>query len=151
MAQKKLEPLEILSSLGINGTPTVTPVQGGFDMTTWKVEHEGQTYALRVFRPGRQKDYEREQGVMAAARAEGLPVPEVRAAGVCQDHPVLLLSWLAGRAVADELRARSWRMWRIGIVFGRMQAAIHAVPAPELLRQRPDAWIAWKGEGEQIL
>src|SRR5258708_40140578 len=88
---------------------------------------------------------------MAAARAAGLRVPEVQRAGVCQDRPVLLLTWLAGRTVEDELRARPWRLWSLGIVFGRMQAAIHAVPAPDLLRQQPDAWIAWKCEGEQTL
>jgi aminoglycoside phosphotransferase (APT) family kinase protein len=32
-----------------------------------------------------------------------------------------------------------------------MQAAIHAVPAPDLLRRQPEAWIAWKCEGEQTL
>lgn len=146
MTQTNLEPLEILSSLGIYGTPMVTPVQGGFDMAMWKVEHEGQTYALRVFRPGEQKNCERERVVMAAALAAGLPVPEVCAAGVWQDRPALLISWLPGRTVADELRARPWRAWRLGIAFGRMQVAIHAVPAPDLLRQLPDPGITWKDE-----
>lgn len=151
MTQTNLEPLEILSSLGIYGTPMVTPVQGGFDMAMWKVEHEGQTYALRVFRPGEQKNCERERVVMAAALAAGLPVPEVCAAGVWQDRPALLISWLPGRTVADELRARPWRVWRLGIAFGRMQVAIHAVPAPDLLRQLPDPGITWKDEREQAL
>jgi aminoglycoside phosphotransferase (APT) family kinase protein len=151
MTQTDLAPLEILRSLGIDGTPTVTPVQDGFDMAIWKVEYEDQTYALRVFRPGEHEECEHEQVVMAAARAAGLPVPEVNAAGVWQDHPALLITWLAGRMVADELRTRPWQVWRLGISFGRMQAAIHAVPAPGLLRQQPDAWIAWKCEGEQIL
>lgn len=151
MTQTTMQPLEILSLLGINGTPTVIPVQGGFDMAMWKVEYEGQTYALRVFEPGRHEDCERERVVMAAARAAGLPVPEVHGVGVWQDHPALLITWLAGRMVADELRARPWHLWRLGIVFGRMQAAIHAVPAPDLLRQQPEAWMAWKCEGEQTL
>ncbi|GER92268.1 hypothetical protein KDW_64300 [Dictyobacter vulcani] len=151
MTQIDLSPLEILRSLGIDGTPTVTPVQSGFDMAMWKVEYEDQTYALRVFRPGEHEECEHERVVMVAARAAGLPVPEVRAAGIWQDHPVLLITWLAGRMVADELRARPWQVWRLGISFGRMQAAIHAVPAPDLLCQQPDAWIAWKCEREQTL
>jgi aminoglycoside phosphotransferase (APT) family kinase protein len=151
MTQKNLVPLEILSALGINGTPTVTSVQGGFDMALWKVEYESQTYALRVFGAGRQEDYEREQAVMAAARSAGLPVPEVYRAGIWQDHPVLLITWLAGRMVADELHTRPWCLWRMGIVFGRMQAAIHSVPAPDLLQQRPEAWIAWKCEDDQAV
>jgi aminoglycoside phosphotransferase (APT) family kinase protein len=151
MTPSEPAPLEMLSTLGINGMPTVTPVQGGFDMAMWKVEHEGQTSALRMFPAGAQEDCEYERAVMAAARAAGLPVPEVRRAGVYQDRPVLLLSWLAGRTVEDELRARPWRLWSLGIAFGRMQAAIHAIPAPDLLRQQPDAWMAWKCEGEQTL
>ena len=151
MAQTNMQPLEILSALGIGGTPTVIPVQGGFDMAMWKVEYAGRTYALRVFRPGRRADCERERVVMAAARAAGLPVPEVHAAGVWQDHPALLITWLTGRMVADELRVRPWHVWRLGIEFGRMQAAIHAVSAPDLLRQQPEAWFVWKCEGEQRL
>ncbi|GHO50388.1 phosphotransferase family protein [Ktedonospora formicarum] len=151
MMPSELAPLEILQTLGINGMPIATPVQGGFDMAMWKVEHEGQISALRVFRVGAHEDCEHEQSVMEAARAAGLPVPEVQKAGVWQDRPALLLSWLAGRTVEDELRARPWRLWSLGIAFGHMQAKIHAIPAPALLRQRPDAWIAWQCEGEQAL
>src|SRR6266567_1353349 len=63
MTQTKMQPLEILSSLGINGLHTVIPVHGGFDMAMWKVEYEGQTYALRVFPPERQEDCERDHGM----------------------------------------------------------------------------------------
>jgi aminoglycoside phosphotransferase (APT) family kinase protein len=151
MTQSELAPLDILHTLGINGTPIVTPVQGGFDMAMWKVEHEGKTSALRVFRAGAHEDSEHEREVMDAARAAGLPVPEVLRAGVWQDRPALLITWLAGRTLEDELRARPWRLWSLGITFGRMQARIHAIPAPALLRQQPDAWITWQCEGEQIL
>ncbi|HLZ61148.1 MAG TPA: phosphotransferase [Ktedonosporobacter sp.] len=146
-----LQPLEILHSLGINGTPVATPLLGGFDMAMWKVECEGQAYALRVFRPGQHEDCKHEQVVMAAARAAGLPIPEVHVAGVWQDRPALLITWLAGRTVADELLTRPWCIWRLGLEFGRMQAAIHAVPAPALLQQQPEAWIAWDYDGEQIV
>src|SRR5260370_26186953 len=118
MAPSELAPLEMLSTLGINGVPTVTPVQGGFDMAMWKVEHGGQTSALRVFPAGAQEDCEYERAVMTVARPAGLPVPEVQRSGVCQDRHVRLLTWLAGRTVEDELRARPWRLWSLGIVFG---------------------------------
>ncbi|MEO6889288.1 MAG: aminoglycoside phosphotransferase family protein [Ktedonobacteraceae bacterium] len=88
---------------------------------------------------------------MEAAWATGLPVPEVQKAGVWQDRLALLISWLPGRTLEDELRARPWRMWPLGIAFGRMQARMHALPAPALLRQRSDAWIAWQCAGEQAL
>jgi hypothetical protein len=106
MTQTTMQPLEILASLGIDGTPTVTPVQGGFDMAIWKVKYEGQTYALRVFRPDRHEACERERVVMAAARAAGLPVPEAHRAGIWQNRSALLITWLSGRTVAGELRSR---------------------------------------------
>lgn len=47
MTQTDLQPLAILSTLGIDGTPTVTPVQGGFDMALWKVDmHTKNTLCL---------------------------------------------------------------------------------------------------------
>jgi aminoglycoside phosphotransferase (APT) family kinase protein len=151
MMQTDIQPLAILHALRIEGTPIIAPVQGGFDMAMWKVEHEGRSYALRVFRPGEHERCERERVVMEAAQAAGLPVPQVQAAGVWQDRPALLITWLTGRPLAEELRARPWHLWRLGIEFGRMQAAIHALPAPDLLRQQPDAWIAWQCEAEPAL
>ncbi|MDQ2715424.1 MAG: aminoglycoside phosphotransferase family protein, partial [Chloroflexota bacterium] len=68
-----------------------------------------------------------------------------------RDHPVLLLSWLPGRPVADELRARPWRAWSLGVLFGRMHAAIHAISAPAILLEHPDAWIDWKVPAEPAL
>src|SRR5260370_12721691 len=151
MMQSELAPREILSTLGINGMPTVTPVQGGFDMAMWKVEHEGQTSALRVFPAGAQEDCEYERGVMAAARAAGLPVPEVQRAGVYQDRPVLLITWLAGRTVEDDLRARPWRLGSLGDVFGRLQASDPAAHAPDQLRQQPDARDPRNGDSQQAI
>ena len=120
MTQTTIQPLEVLSLLGINGTPTVVPIQGGFDIAMWKVEYADQIYALRVFQSGRYADCEHEQVVMAAARSAGLPVPEVHATCVWQDHPALLITWLSGRTMADELRARPWHLWHLGSEFGRM-------------------------------
>ncbi len=151
MTQTELQPLDILHMLGIDGTPTVTPLQGGLDMAMWKVEREGQTYALRVFRVEAHEACEHERIVMAAARAAGLPVPDVHVVGVWQDRPVLLITWMDGRMIGDELRARPWLLWRLGIAFGNMQAAIHAVPAPAQLLQQPDAWIARQCEAEPVL
>src|SRR5258708_36013371 len=129
MSPSELAPMEMLATLVINGMPTVTPVQGGFDMAMWKVEHEGQTSALRMFPAGAYEDCEYEGAVMTAARAAGLPVPEVQRAGVYQERPVLLLTWLAGRTVEDELRARPWRQWSLRMRFCRMHAGIPAGPA----------------------
>jgi aminoglycoside phosphotransferase (APT) family kinase protein len=147
-----VQPQEILSALGIQTTPTsISRVKGGFDMPMWKIEFPDQTYALRVFGAARQEDYQRERVVMAVALAAGLPVPEVKAAGSWQDYAALLITWLPGRTMADELRAHPWRLWSLGREFGRAQAGIHAVTAPDLVGRQPDAWTAWECQSDPSL
>lgn len=144
-------PLDILHELGIDNVSRVTPLQGGQDMAMWKVECGNLVYALRVFRAGAHKQCAHERAVMAAAHSAGLPVPEVHMAGVWHDRPALLITWINGRMLSDELRSRPWRIWRLGRLFGEMQAAIHTVSAPAHLLQQPDGWIAWQGEDEPLL
>jgi aminoglycoside phosphotransferase (APT) family kinase protein len=146
-----IDPRAILETLGRGDATAVVPVRAGSDTAIWRVESAGHLYALRVFPPGREDDCEREIAVMQAALAGGIPVPRVHAAGTWRDRSVLLLSWLPGRPMAEELRARPWRAWKLGVQFGRMQVAIHAVPAPGVLRQRLDTWIAWAGPAEESL
>jgi aminoglycoside phosphotransferase (APT) family kinase protein len=141
----------VLQTLGLTDATAVSRVHGGSDTAIWQVERAGETYALRVFRKGQHDDCEREKTVMQTAMVAGLPVPQVHTTGIWRDHPVLLLSWLPGWPVADELRVRPWRAWQLGVLFGRMHAAIHTLPAPGILHQHPEAWIDWLGPGEQSL
>ena len=151
MRFEDLDPYAILKTLGLSEATAITPVHGGSDTGIWQVERGSKVYTLRVLRRGGHADGEREKVVMETARSSGLPVPQVHATGIWHDHPALLLSWLPGRPVADELHARPWRAWQLGVAFGRMQALIHAVPAPGILLQRPDAWIKWSGSDEETL
>lgn len=151
MIHQHLDPYAILQVLDVHDAVNVTPVQGGTDTAIWRVERAGQIFALRVFQRGQFDDCRLEQEVMQAAQVAGLPVPQVHASGNWQEHPALLLSWLPGRPVFEELRARPWRARRLGTLFGRMHAAIHELPAPDVLRQQSEAWIRWSGSGEQAL
>src|SRR5712692_4483897 len=134
MAHDDLDPYALLQTLGLTDATAVTPVHGGSDTAIWQIERADEVYALRVFGEGEYGDCEREQQVMQAALQSGLPVPQIHAAGTWRDHPALLLSWLPGWPVAEELRVRPWRTWKLGVLFGRMQAAIHTLTAPALLR-----------------
>jgi Ser/Thr protein kinase RdoA (MazF antagonist) len=82
---------------------------------------------------------------METAHAAGLPVPTIQAVGSWRGRPTLLLSWLPGRPIAEELRRAPWRIWSLGVAFGRMQAAIQALPAPDPLAAQSGAWIGWLG------
>jgi len=53
--------------------------------------------------------------------------------------------------MAEELAARPWRAWPLGVLFGRCQADIHGRPSPEALRTAGRAWIDWAGPGEEPL
>ncbi|MBA2679113.1 MAG: aminoglycoside phosphotransferase family protein [Ktedonobacteraceae bacterium] len=145
MTNDDLDPHAILHVLGLTDATSVTPVHGGSDTAIWQVERGGSIYALRVFGEGRHDDCEREKLVMQATFAGGLPVSQVYAEGIWHEHPALLLSWLPGWPLADELRVRPWRAWKLGILFGHMQASIHALPAPGGLDEHPDTWIMWLG------
>jgi len=151
MEQDACDPFAILKMLGITTTCTVHPVKGTTDSMVWKVKHAEQIYALRVFQKGRHEMWERECIVMQDAYAAGLPVPQIFAQGIWHDYPAMLIAWVRGRTVYDEINARPWRTWRLGMLFGRMQAAIHALSAPDLLQQNPTAWITSLGAMDFLL
>src|SRR6266699_7203725 len=113
MTYKDLDPHAILQILELPDATAVTPVHRGSDTAIWKVERARKVYALRVFESGQHEDCEREKMVMRAALLAGLPVPQVHAAGIWRDHPALLLSWLPVWPIADELRVRPWRAWKL--------------------------------------
>jgi aminoglycoside phosphotransferase (APT) family kinase protein len=147
----ELDPLAILAQLGVTSPSAVTPVSGGWDTLIWRVEHGRATYALRVFRPDQTAQWRREVAVMQSAAERGLPVPRVHGTTVWQEHPALLLSWCPGRPLLDEVRARPWQVWALGVAMGRLQARLHAAPAPAALAQVLPAWIPRAGEAELAL
>ena len=127
----ELDPQRILSELGFSRTPDkVTRVSGGWDTTLWRVDSQGRSFALRVFSVEQARTSQREAVVMRALSEQGLPVPALRAEGVGQGRPALLLDWCPGRTVMEELTARPWHIWRLGVEMGRMHARIHLASVP---------------------
>lgn len=141
----------ILTSLGVADATVITPVSGGYNTAIWRIDRPNGADALRVFRPSQIESFQRELLTMQVARQCGIPVPEVQATGMWREHPVMLLSWLPGRPLAQELLAHPWRLWPLGVQFGRMQAAIHAVPAPLALQSAGADWIELAGLEETAL
>jgi aminoglycoside phosphotransferase (APT) family kinase protein len=148
MTGDDLDPAAILGALGWGDAAVVERVTGGWDTALWRVERDGAGYALRVFRPEQADTCRREAAVIEAASAAGLPVPSVHAVGTWRDRPAQLLAWCPGRTVLAEFAAHPWRTWSLGVLLGRTQAAIHATPAPAILRDGVRAWPAWAGPDE---
>jgi aminoglycoside phosphotransferase (APT) family kinase protein len=135
----ELDILAVAAALGLRAVAQATPTSGNSGAATWRVVHAGGTSAVRIFSAGHMVAVDREQRVMETARAAGLPVPAIERLRMWQDRPVMVLEWMRGRTVADELAARPWRTWHLGHVFGQMLAAIHQVPAPGGI----STWLDW--------
>jgi aminoglycoside phosphotransferase (APT) family kinase protein len=128
------DPHAILSALGIEEPTSVTPIAGGWDTALWRVTNtRGTTHALRVFRPEQAKTCHREAVVMRMLGEHGLPVPAVHAEGQFQDPPALLIGWCPGRTVLDDVKAKPWRIWRLGVAMGQVHARIHAIQLDDTL------------------
>lgn len=150
MTHVALDTIAILAALGVTDATAATPVSGGQDTAIWRVEHGGMVSALRVFRPDQARMSQFEVSAMRLAAASGLPVPVVRAEGVWQKRPALLLSWCEGRTLLGAFQKQPWRLRSLALQFGRMQARIHTVNAATLVSHRGD-WISWVGPDEMRL
>ena len=143
MAHAALDPIAILAALGVVDAAAVTPVSGGQDTAIWRVDCASGRYALRVFAPDEERKCRREVATMRAAAAGGIPVPTVDAEGMWQGRPALTLSWCPGQTLFAALRAHPLRVWSLGVIFGQMQARLHAIPLPETPPYAPDQWLDW--------
>jgi Ser/Thr protein kinase RdoA (MazF antagonist) len=146
--ESSLDPHAILAQLGVHTVQAIAPVAGGTDTALWRVEHDQNVSALRVFRPGSAPVYLRELAALELAAGHGLPVPAVRAHGRWSDRPALLLAWCAGLPLADSLRRHPGQLVRLGRAFGQMHARLHRVAAPALHDIAPGDWIDWHGAAD---
>lgn len=146
-----LEATAILAALGVTSVAAIAPVGGGTDAAIWRVEHDGLTSALRVFRPEQAEACRREVQALIAAGQAGVIVPEVRAAGAWRNRPAQLLSWCPGVPLWEAIRRWPWRVWALGLAFGRAQAQIHRITAAPQLADLQRDWIAWAGPADEQL
>lgn len=135
------DPHAILSALGVVHADAVTPVLGGQDAALFRVAHGTNTSALRVYAPGRERQRDFEIQVMQHAATSGLPVPAIRATGIWQARPALLMEWLPGETIADAVTREPSLAGPLGTAAGRMLARIHAIQPPRVVLDRP--WLDW--------
>jgi aminoglycoside phosphotransferase (APT) family kinase protein len=151
MSRQAIDPQAVLATLGVTDGSVIAPLSGGTNTAMWRIERRGVPFALRLFRADQVSTWQREVATMRAASAGGIPVPRVAGQGMWQERPALLLSWCAGRPLLDLVGDRPWRLWQLGVAFGRMQARIHRVPAPFDLTPDAHAWIGWAGRHHDAL
>lgn len=137
----QLDPYAVLAALGVVDADAVTPVMGGLDAALFRVERGSETWALRVYAAGRERQRTFETLVMLHASEGGVPVPAIRAAGISAERPALLMDWLPGRTVADAIIDEPSLAEPLGLAAGRTLAEIHAIQPPRIVLERP--WLTW--------
>src|SRR5690606_10926318 len=80
-----------LAAPGAVDADAVTPVMGVLDAALFRVERGSETWALRVYAAGRERQRTFETLVMLHASEGGVPVPAIRAAGISAERPALLM------------------------------------------------------------
>lgn len=137
-----------LTGAGIGVQGSLTALQRGLGANEiWKLEPgAGESpLVVRLFGPGKQVPADREAAAMRAARANGVPVPEIVASGAVGDRPVLVTSFVPGHLAADAIFANPANAAELGAALGHTLGQIHLIPAPDLGRP-PDAWLDLGGD-----
>lgn len=137
-----------LTATGVAPEGTLTALQRGLGSNEiWKLEPGAgePPLVVRLFGPGKQASADREAAAMRAARASGIPVPEIINRGTMADRPVLVTIFVPGHLTADAIFAAPTTAADLGTALGRTLAHIHLIPAPDLGR-KPDAWLDLAGD-----
>ena len=137
-----------LAETGIAPHGSLTALQRGLGSNEiWKLEPGAgePPLVVRLFGPGMQVPADREAAAMNAARAGGIPVPEIIASGNMADRPVLVTTFAPGHLAADAIFANPGAAAALGTALGRTFGQMHLTPAPDLARP-PDAWLDLAGD-----
>ena len=144
-----IDPQGALATLGYAETSEPRRVKGGWDTLLWRFRTpDGREHSLRVFYlPGRNEIAWRERIALEACATAGLPAPRVETVGEVEGLPAMVLSWCPGIPILAFVEKKPWALWRLGRLFGRAQAQMHAVAPPaEFVAVAPDDWVYRGGE-----
>ena len=147
--ETKIDPREVLAGLGFAETSEPRRVKGGWDTLLWRFgTPDGREHSLRVFcLPGRNEIAWRERLALETCAIAGLPAPRIEKLGEIQGLPAMVLSWCPGIPILAFVEKKPWALWRLGRLFGRAQAQMHAVAPPnEFVAAAPDDWVYRGGD-----
>lgn len=136
---------QALTALGYTETSEPQRVKGGWDTLLWRFgTPDGREHSLRLFvLPTRQEIARRERIALETCARVGLPAPRVEKVGEVEGLPALVLSWCPGLSILSFIEKKPWTLWRLGRLFGRTQAQVHAVDPPaEFVETAPDDWVS---------
>ena len=133
---------KILEKLKIRDAVSVSVVTEGTASHVWKIVRQGgSVYAIRVMGSEHLKQFHREMNTMNHVRVEGLPVPEVYQVEEVEGNAVMVMEWVRGETVFQQLLEQDHRANEIGVKFGEMQAALHDISYKEITHVLDENWL----------
>ncbi len=121
----------VLEALGAASVSGVERLTGGASRETWTCIADGEPVVVQCQRPGADKDMSIEAGVLRAARAAGVPVPEVLAFTGHGDRAATLITRrVSGETIARKiLRDDAFATARatLAAALGRALANVHRI------------------------
>jgi aminoglycoside phosphotransferase (APT) family kinase protein len=139
-----IEPRRVLDQFGFADATDPVAVPGGWETLLWRfTTSDGAEHALRVYRlDGAEQAAWREGVAMETCAAAGITTPRVEATGEYDDLPAVVQTWCPGKDLVELGARRPWSLPRLGREFGRLQARLHQVAAPEeLAADAPRDWL----------
>ncbi|MUK88882.1 phosphotransferase [Ornithinibacillus sp. L9] len=126
-----------------------TKIEGGLDSLVWKITSvEEHTYALRVLPKHRYHQFVQEQSTLKLAGRAGVPVPKVHKVDCYDQYTVMLMDWLPGRTVFEEIKISPESVDKFGFAFGETQAIIHSI---HMEQPRISNWLTAGNKEEEKL
>ncbi|MDP2949718.1 MAG: aminoglycoside phosphotransferase family protein, partial [Chloroflexota bacterium] len=133
------------AALGYAETSEPQRVSGGWDTLLWRFDTpDGREHSLRVYHLPRLRGIAwRERIALETCARAGLPAPRVETVGEFEGLPAMVLGWCPGIALLSIIEKKPWAVWRLGRLFGRAQAQVHAVTPPaEFIATAPAEWVS---------
>ncbi|HYI65763.1 MAG TPA: aminoglycoside phosphotransferase family protein [Candidatus Limnocylindrales bacterium] len=149
---------DVVRRLGLGADAIVEPASGGASGSAWMVRDRGISFVLRLGSSTSLTDGR--LAAMAAARAGGLPVPELIRRTAALDGDAVLLSWLPGTSLHAALLADPAGTRRLGRLMGESQRQLHQIVGPaeliDVAGDRNHPFVAARGmsdlpEGDALL
>ncbi|MBP0724568.1 aminoglycoside phosphotransferase family protein [Bacillus sp. RG28] len=143
----------ILNELNITSFLSYENIIGGRDSSVWKVKvSDEDSYALRLIPKHRHQQFKEEKMIIQLAEENGIPVPKVHFVKKIEDYSLMLMDWVAGKTIFNELYEYPENAREIGIQFGKVQAAIHMISLPKTGESGSEEWLSPKtSEENEIL
>jgi aminoglycoside phosphotransferase (APT) family kinase protein len=143
--ETKIDPREALTALGFAEISEPQRVKGGWATMLWRfATPDGLEHSLRVYSPHLPREVaSRERIALKTCAEAGLPAPRVETVGEIEGLPAAVLSWCPGVPILAFVEKKPWTLWRLGRLFGRTQAQMHAVAPPaEFVVGAPNDWVS---------